>query len=687
MRRLVPFLVLVLLGPALAGAQGQGGMGTNSTNETSTNDSTGGGTWQGNATNTTERGENGTAPSTNGSSGNGTSQQPANRTGPPQQGQGNETSGTNETAPEEERRPEERPPTPAKRERNETASDEQASETRAKKEGKGEPGGPPRTGAREVEPEEDEEPDEPGEDGPRTSAPAPRAPRGRLTVGPVGLDLQGRIVANITVRGVTLVDQAIVPGLEEATTYRHEPSELLIEGPHARLHVSIRERAVLAFEADGDVSLLLPGGVRTTADEDRVGLRAAGVVGSVTGDGLEVDPPLVTVPDRALLVAGLPPAQTQPVWQPPSPPPAPAGEPELVEGRYLSFTLTADGIEDLSVHGYPLGSASGALGDATVERHGSLILVEGDAMRLQARDVPWVRIVLEGESLATDIEPLTVLPSGVRVATHLDDGALVLEAAPPEDAVGSEPAPQLASDTVEPLGKGRAGLSASRGDVGVELEAPRPGTLATRFDRSRDTGVGVDVTLLRALLVQDLDGDGRVSIGEPALAEALLSNGETEVVERAVTTRFALWSGNLTVVAEPAADQVKLTYEVEDLQAPPGTLLVLEAAARAPAGEVAPTETGVVVRNGTLEARYDVDGPVTVDGEDAWARRSVLLHDDGTVRVLLTYPSGDAIVHDPTIHVQSVGVVGTVLETNPAAILVGAALTGLAVFATLPRRR
>lgn len=524
------------------------------------------------------------------------------------------------------------------------------------------------------------------------------AEEGDYRVGSVRFELAPHGLRNLTVRDQPMLESLGLPNLLPATAERRA-NELRIEGEDASLRIQADGGLLIRTESDGPLTARLAEDVETRVVEDHAFLRVGKLLLVAQGDELEIDDGRLTAENELRLAgrtaAGAP---ESPVWRPADRLSA-AAQPELpreIEGRFVSFTLNATGIENLTLHGTPLGSIGfDPIRVDEIDRRGARLSVEGPTFELDATDTPATRLSIEATNLTVDLPLSATLPSGAHVDVTVEGDELTLHVTRPADALAGEtPVEHRPADApVEPTDGPTPGLrsQAAGGELGVTSQ--RPDTVATTFSGELNGTAGnvsLRMDLVRAMLIDDTNGNGQVDIGEPAIAEHGLSNGTSRVEGDTLVNRFDLWNGNLSVSVEPGNGTAKVTYTVTNLSAPPGTLFVLETEIGAPPGaSLAPTADGVVVHNGSMEARYTLGGPVTVDGSQAWADRSIFVDSNGTVSVLLAYPAGDDIVHDPTVSIASVPGAQTVaqLAASPYAIAAGAIGAVLLVGATAWARR
>lgn len=518
---------------------------------------------------------------------------------------------------------------------------------------------------------------------------------GGYRVGPVRFTLSNDTIQDLTVRGEELLSALTLPGLRPAEQ-RQRAGELRLDGEDARLELRADGGLLLRATADAPITARLAPGVEVRTHEDAAFLSTGSLLVVAQGDDLDVRNRTLTADEDLRLVAKTGERPEDAVWRSPRPEPGAAELPVPFDGRFLSFTLNRTGLANLSVHGTPVGSVGfDAEPVQEVHQRGAQLTVEGEAFELHAVDAPTAVLRLEARNLTAELPARTTLPSGAVLLADIEEDELRLRVHRPADVLSNRTAIEHPPATV-PVQRTEGPQPGLRtrsegGELGITI--PTPSTLATRFqgELNGTTGnVSLNLSLTRAMLIDDTNGNGRVDVGEPALASRALANGTAQVEGDALVSTFALWSGNLTVTVEPGDRTAKLTYEVHNLSAPPGTLFVLESEVGAPPGaRLEPTDAGVVVRNGSLSARYAMAGPVTVDGHDAWAQRSIFVDSNDTVRVLLAYPAGDDIVHDPTLAIQSVPGASVVsrIAASPYAIGLGALAAAMLVGLTAWQRR
>ncbi len=516
---------------------------------------------------------------------------------------------------------------------------------------------------------------------------------GPIALGEVTLVWTGSSIEDLRLGNVTLITNLTAPALEDAQARGQGPDGLSISGPDGTVRIKGGDRLSVNLDTDGSAVAQLPVSLETARDGQHLVLRSDGLVASVRGDGLALDGDRLLGPGGFLLTAGIQEGQGPPTWAAPRSPTPSDRLPIQIEGRYLSLNLTADGLSAITVHGVLLGQINVTLDNLTrFTQQGARLEAATPAVAITGLDAPRTQLLVSGANLSADLATDAALPSGASVETEVLPGSISLRVHPPAGSLDTSPTPPIDHPPVKRTPGPQPGLAAQSQSANLGVAADRSGSLSTTFQGAIDGAegeVGLTLDLVRAMLVRDLDGDGQVSIGEPAMAEAALDEGNTTVVDREMHTRFPLWSGNLTVITQPGSTQAKITYVVEGLDAPPGTLFVLETNAYGLGdAPLRATPDGVMVENGSLAAQYSASGPVTVDGEDAWAQHTVMLGSQGDVTVLLTYPAGDEIVHDPTVSVQSLGhVAATLTEAAPMAVLVGAAAAlGLVAFSVYRRR-
>lgn len=517
---------------------------------------------------------------------------------------------------------------------------------------------------------------------------------GPITLGEVSLVWTGGSIEDLRLGDVPLVANLTAPALDQAKAREQGRHGLTISGPDGTLRLKGGDRLSLTLDTEGSALVTLQPGLETAWDKDRLVLRSDGLVASVRGQSLDLDGHRLLAPDKLLLTAGIQQDQGPPTWAPTDAPSPSQALPIEIDGRYLSLKLTPEGLTAITIHGVPLGQINTSLQDLTrFTETGARFEATTTQVTITGLDAPRTQLLVTGPNLTADLSQRATLPSGATVETQIHPGSISLRVHPPAGGLDTSPTPPVEPTRIEHRPGPHPGLASQSEDANLAVSADKRGNLSTHFQGRLDGAdgqVGLSLDLVRAMLVRDLDGDGQVSIGEPALAEIPLDEGVTTLGEREMHTRFALWSGNLTVITEPGSQHAKITYEVEGLEAPPGTLFVLETSARGLGDAlIRATPDGVMVENGSLAAQYSAAGPVTVDGEDAWAQHTIMIGPRGEVNVLLTYPAGDRIVHDPTISVQSIGqtVATTLTEAAPMAILLGAAAALGLVAVSVHRRR
>jgi hypothetical protein len=514
---------------------------------------------------------------------------------------------------------------------------------------------------------------------------------GEYAIGAAELRLANETVRRLTWNNDTVLRSVDVPGLTPAEEHRQGP-QLRLDGEDARLRLNAAQGLMVRIEADEGFEAQLADGVEVDEQEDHVKLATDQHVFVLEGDNLAVDNGTVTADELRLNARG----QTQhegPTWKQGRSQPA-VGLPHTVEGRYVSFEFTEQSLSNLSVHGTPLGEVTYEEVTADeIRQRGASFRAEGDGFELRVQDAPAAQLRLEAPNLRTDLSEQTTLPSGAQVHVDAEDDELRIRVERPADALANETIGDHRAPTgpVEAKQGPQPGLETRSEEGQLGITSSDPNTITTSFDGDLDeldTNISVELGLARAMLIDDTNGNNRVDVGEPALADRPLRNGTVSVENDTLVHRFPLWSGNLTVTVEPGEDTAKITYAAEDLDAPPGTLFVLETHVEAPEdADLTPTDTGVVVDNGTMRAEYSATGPVLVDGEEAWAQRSIFVDGDDRVRVLTAYPAGDDIEHDPTVAVQSAAEVAETLAASPYAIAIGVGLAGVLVAGSVIHRR
>lgn len=521
----------------------------------------------------------------------------------------------------------------------------------------------------------------------------PTVDPGPISIGQVHLVWTGSSIEDLRIGEVPVISNLSAPALEGAKAREQGPHGLSISSPDGTLRLKGGDRLSLNLDTKGSAVAHLDAAMDTAWDKDRLVLRSDGLVASARADDLSLDGHRLVSPGGLLLTAGVQQSQGPPTKTVDKAPAQADRLPMQIDGRYLSLNLTADGLSAITIHGVLLGQVTTSLENLTrLTERGARFEASTDEVTITGLDAPRTQLLITGSNLTAELSPRASLPSGATVETEILSGSISLRVQPPEGGLDTSPTPSLDHPPVERRPGPNPGLSARSERANLGVAADQHGDVSTTFQGEIDGAageVGLRLDLVRAMLVRDLDGDGQVSIGEPALAEAPLDAGNTTVVDREMHTRFSLWSGDLTVITEPGSTHAKITYVVEDLDAPQGTLFVLETSAHGLGdAPLRATPDGVMVENGSLSAQYSASGPVTVDDEAAWAQHSVMIGPQGDVTVLLTYPAGDEIVHDPTISVQSLGQVATtVTEAAPMAVLLGAAgALGLVAFSVYRRR-
>lgn len=524
-----------------------------------------------------------------------------------------------------------------------------------------------------------------------------QAHTGPYEVGSVTFTLGNDTLRDVRLRNTTVFSSVDVPGLMPAEEQKRGP-QLRLDGQQARVRLVASEGLMARIEADEGLTARLGPDVEVDSrGEDELFLSAGNLVVVLQGDDLQLEEDRITA-DELRFNARTHERPEDPVWQQRATQArGPADLPYSFEGRYVAFQLHEGGLSNVSVHGTPLGDVAFPVSGVEEFRdRGSRLHAEGEAFELEVADTPAVQLEIEAdEGLALDLPASTTLPSGARVDVRVEEDELRLQVRQPDDVLSNRTFVEHrpAEVPVERTEGPSPGLRTRTEGGEFGITSSDPSTLAAQFQGELDGtrgNVSLQFGLARAMLISDTNGNGRVDVGEPAVAESSLSNGTTDVEGDVLVSRFPLWSGSLSLTVEPGNETAKVTYEAHNLSAPPGTLFVLETRLEAPPGaQLEPTDTGVEIRNGSLTAAYSAAGPVTVDGADAWAQRSIFVDSNDTVRVLLAYPAGDDIVHDPTLAIQSVGPaeVAQRLAASPYAILVGAGLAGLLVAGTVARRR
>jgi hypothetical protein len=511
------------------------------------------------------------------------------------------------------------------------------------------------------------------------------------SVGAVELRLDGDELRNVAWRNVTLFRSIDVPGLTPAEERHHGP-QLRLDGEDARVHIVAAGGLMARMGADEGLVAEVGQDVEMREDDEAVYLSTDNLLVVLEGDELERTGRTVSA-DEIELHARSPQHHEGAVWEPEGP--SVLGLPHDYQGRHVAFDLAGDRIGNLTLHGTPVGEITfDPVTVDEVDRRGANFEAEGEDFELRVQDTPAVQLRLEATNLSADLSERTTLPSGAQVHVDVEDDELRLRVDRPSDAlanrtIAEHQAPSAPVERTEGPAPGLA-TEDEQGRLGIESESPN--TITTSFSNRTDdldANVSVELGLARAMLVDDTNGNSRVDVGEPALAERPLANGSVAVEDDQLVHRFPLWSGNLTVTVEPGEDTAKVTYVATNLSAPPGTLFVLETNVVAPPdANLTPTDTGVVVENGIMQAEYSATGPVTVDGEEAWAQRSIFVDGDDRVRVLTAYPAGDNVTHDPTVAVQSTASdVAERVAASPYAVVVGAGLAGLLVAGTVIHRR
>jgi hypothetical protein len=512
-------------------------------------------------------------------------------------------------------------------------------------------------------------------------------------IGRVSLALDGDRLRNVAVSNATLFTTLDVPGLTPANS-REEPQRLRLGGENARVDVRAHEGAMLRVDAERTLEADIAPGVEIREGPQGVYLRSGSVLAVAQGEGLTVDDDRLTTDENLRLIVHGQDKIHGPVWERQA---AHDGSlPVEFDGRFLGFTVNATGVQNLRLHGTPVGDIpTPKVTVDEVTRTGNQIQIEGEGFELSAVDAPAARLTVEAPGLASQVDASTTLPSGATVETSIESDKVELTVKRPAGALAAESPLEHrpAERPVETNPGPEPSLSADTGQGALGITSSDPARVDAQFEGTLDGvegNISVTLGLTRAMLVEDTNGNDRVDVGEPAIAEQALTDGETEIVGDELVSQFALWSGNLTVRVEPGNTTAKVTYEAHDLQAPPGTLFVLETEVQAPANaNLRPTDDGVVVRNGSMSARYAASGPVTVDGEEAWADRSIFVDGNDTVRMLVAYPAGDDVVHDPTLAVQSVPGQEAIarLAASPYSVAIGAVLAGALVAGTAYYKR
>lgn len=518
---------------------------------------------------------------------------------------------------------------------------------------------------------------------------------GNYTVGAVQFHLENDTITDLTFRNQTLFASLRIPDLRPAEV-RHHGSHLELRGEDARFRVSGQDGMLVRAETEMRITAEIAEGVDARLEDDHAFLQTDRTSAVVQGDELRLSDGRLSA-DGELRIAVRSQVHAQgPVWMQDEAGRTPTQLPFTFEGRFVEFDLDATSLSNLTVHGTPLGEVSfDPVEPDQLRRAGSQLGVEGDGFELHAIDAPATQIRIEADGLSADVPNRTSLPSGAEILVHQEDDELVIRVTKPDGVLSNRTAfeHRPSEAPVERTEGPEPGLRAKTrgGELGVR--SSDPGTVAASFSGRQNgtTGnVSMELGLTRAMLIEDTNGNGRLDVGEPAVAERALTNGTTEVQGDELISRFQLWSGNLSVVVEPGDETAKVTYEVHNLSAPPGTLFVLETRVQAPPGaNLTPTDDGVKVQNGSMEARYSAAGPVTVDGGEAWADRSIFVDSNDTVRVMLAYPAGDDIVHDPTLAIQSVPGTQAIdrLTASPWAVVFGALAATMLVGVTVWQRR
>lgn len=531
---------------------------------------------------------------------------------------------------------------------------------------------------------------------PDTSAHERRvATDGNYTVGAAEFHLENDTITDLTFRNQTLFASLTIPGLRPAEIRQHG-SYLELRGEDARLRVSGQDGMLVRAESELRITSQIAEGVDARLEDDHAFLETDRTFAVVQGDELRLSDGRLSA-DGELRIAVRSQTHAQgPVWTEDDAGRTPTELPFTFEGRFVEFDLNATSLSNLTVHGTPLGEVSfDSVEPDQIRRAGSQLGVEGDAFELHAIDAPATQIRLEADGLSAEVPNRTSLPSGAEILFQQEDDELVIRVTKPDGVLANRTAVEHRPSEVpvERTEGPEPGLRAQTrgGELGVR--SSDPGTVAASFSgRLNETSgnVSMELGLSRAMLIEDTNGNGRLDVGEPAVAERALTNGTTTVQGDELISRFQLWSGNLSVIVEPGDETAKVTYEVHNLSAPPGTLFVLETKAHAPPGaKLTPTDDGVTVQNGSMEARYSAAGPVTVDGGEAWADRSIFVDSNDTVRIMLAYPAGDDIVHDPTLSVQSVPGAEAIgrLAASPWAVVFGALAAAMLVGVTVWQRQ
>lgn len=516
---------------------------------------------------------------------------------------------------------------------------------------------------------------------------------GEYRVGPATLTLEDERIRDLNLRETPVFDRIELPGLEDPSAEKRG-SSLSVTGDSARLSLSADAGFLLHAQANDEIELRLAEGVEVQQREDHALVHAGSLTLVVEGDELELEDRRLTVEDH-VRVAGKSgaPGPLDPVWEREAPRGGPVDLPREVNARFAGFTLTEEGLENLTIHGTPLGDVRFDTPSVqTVRRTGAALHAQGPGYQARIVDAPATQIHVSADDLTADLPDETALPSGATVTVDKTPDSVHVHLQRPTDVVANRTIADHREVPVTPAEGPAPGLEArtANGSLGVSSQAPN--RVSTSFDgqlNGTEGNVSLDLDLVRAMLVEDANGNGKVDVGDPAVARQSLDNGTSEVRGDALVNRFALWSGTLDVIVEPGEHTAKITYEVHNLSAPPGTLFVLETEVEAPADAgLHPTANGVAVENGSMAAEYSVTGPVTVDDAEGWAHRSIFVDRDDSVRVLVAYPAGDNITHDPTVAVQSTAVeTVTGLAASPYAIAAGALGAALIVGVTAYSRR
>jgi hypothetical protein len=532
--------------------------------------------------------------------------------------------------------------------------------------------------------------DRPDEDRRRAATPD----EGPTRVGPVAFVLEDERLRNVTVDGTPVFERIDVPGLTEPSAHR-QGAHLSIVGEDAEVRLAAADGLLLAVDADDEVRVRVADDARLGPREGHAAVDAGRITLILQGADLAVeDDEVTTAGDLQVTGRAGPQVPKQPTWRPERPPHAGAASalelPHEVEGRFLGFTLTEAGLENVTVHGTPMGSVAFPVdGVDELRRDGVSVRADGPGFEVHGDDAPAAQLRVEADELTADLPDRVTLASEATVTTRVEGDEVRLRVDRPANALANHTVaehrpPERPVERLEGPGEGLAARS-DGGVLGVASDDPQ--SVRTSFQGNLDGvegNVSLDLAVERALLVDDANGNGKVDVGDPAVAERPLRNGTTIVDGDELVNRFQLWSGTLDVIVEPGQETAKVTYEARNLSAPPGTLFVLETRVEAPAdAALTPTPNGVVVDNGSLEATYAATGPVTVDGSEAWADRSIFVDSDDEVRVLLAYPAGDNITHDPTVSVQGSAAAAVAdLAASSQAIAAGAVGAALLVGAT-----